>query len=136
MSETVTRPEEADVPLLHEVDVVVVGGGPGGIGAAVAAARGGARALLCERYGFLGGMMTAGLVSPLMDSGLEGRPFDSGIMAEWRRLMDQMGGLGADGRTVCHETAKLAAEQLCLEAGVELLYHVQLDRPLIEGRRI
>jgi hypothetical protein len=136
MGQTVTRPQQAGIPLLHDVDVLVLGGGPAGIGAAVAAARQGADVLLCEQYGFLGGMATAGLVSPFMPNGLDGRPFDSGICQEWCRLMDEMGGLAADGSTFCHETAKLAAERLCLDAGVKLLYHVQLDRPLMDGRMI
>jgi len=49
--------------VIREADVVIVGGGPAGIAAAVAAARGGARTLLVERYGFLGGMGTAALVT-------------------------------------------------------------------------
>ena len=47
----------------READVVVVGGGPGGIGSAVSAARSGARTVLIERYGHLGGMATGGLVN-------------------------------------------------------------------------
>src|ERR1700682_3846813 len=47
------------VPLYGEYEVVVLGGGPAGIAAAVAAARAGRRTLLMERYGFLGGMGTA-----------------------------------------------------------------------------
>src|SRR5689334_16790095 len=47
------------VPLLAEVDVAVLGGGPAGIAAAASAARHGARVMLVERYGFLGGMGTA-----------------------------------------------------------------------------
>ena len=136
MYERVTRPEQKDIPVLHDVDVVVMGGGPGGIGAAVAAARQGAGVLLCEQYGFLGGMASAGLISPFMSSGLGGRSFDSGVCQEWRDLMADMGGMHEDGRTLCHEVAKLAAEVLCLDAGVEILYHVQLDRPLMDGARI
>ena len=49
-----------------EVDVLVVGGGPAGIGAAIGAADAGAQVLLVERYGFLGGAATASLVLPLM----------------------------------------------------------------------
>ena len=49
-------------------DVIVVGGGPGGVCAAVGAAREGTSVLLIERYGFLGGMATAGLVNPFMPS--------------------------------------------------------------------
>src|SRR5256886_10387470 len=47
------------IPLYGEYDVAVLGGGPAGIAAAVAAARAGRRTLLIERYGFLGGMGTA-----------------------------------------------------------------------------
>ena len=47
----------------READVVVVGGGPGGIGSAISAARSGARTVLIERYGHLGGMATGGLVN-------------------------------------------------------------------------
>src|SRR5918997_1630555 len=49
-----------------EPDVLVVGGGPAGLGAAVGAARAGAEVVLVERYGFLGGNATAALVMPLM----------------------------------------------------------------------
>lgn len=54
---TVVDPAK-DVPVVSEADVVVVGGGPGGIGAALAAARNGAKTVLIERFGFLGGMQT------------------------------------------------------------------------------
>ncbi len=47
-------------------DVVVVGAGIAGVSAAIAAARAGASTLLVERYGFVGGMSTAGMVSPFM----------------------------------------------------------------------
>jgi FAD-dependent oxidoreductase family protein len=136
MTDSVIRPAQTGIPVLHDVDVLVVGGGPGGIGAAVAAARQGARTLLCEQYGFLGGMATAGLVNPLMPNGLDGRFFDAGVLMDWCREMEAMGGLAENGRTFCTETAKLAAEKLCQDAGVELLYHVQLDRPLMDGQRI
>ena len=44
----------------READVVVVGGGPGGFASAIAAARSGAKTVLIERYGYLGGMATWG----------------------------------------------------------------------------
>jgi hypothetical protein len=136
MPDTVTRPAQPDIPVLHDVDVMVVGGGPGGIGAAVAAARQGARTLLCEQYGFLGGMATVGLINPFMPNSVQGQPLDTGIFQEWHDLLGEMGGLRNGGSTFCQETAKLATEKLCLDAGVELLYHVQLDRPILDGEAI
>src|SRR5258707_9843522 len=52
--------------LAGETDVLVGGGGPAGLGAALGAAQAGARVVLAERYGFLGGNATAALVMPLM----------------------------------------------------------------------
>src|SRR6266513_5516342 len=52
--------------LAADTDVLVVGGGPAGLGAALGAAQAGARVILAERYGFLGGNATAALVMPLM----------------------------------------------------------------------
>src|SRR5690349_6562511 len=57
-----------------EADVLVVGGGPAGLGAAIGAAEAGARVILAERYGFFGGNATAALVMPLM-SFHTSRPF-------------------------------------------------------------
>ncbi|MCL5291419.1 MAG: FAD-dependent oxidoreductase, partial [Actinobacteria bacterium] len=54
------------IPVIARPQVLVVGGGPTGLGAAVSAARLGVEVLLIERYGFLGGMATAALVGPLM----------------------------------------------------------------------
>jgi hypothetical protein len=59
---TITEPAR-ETRVCREADVVVVGGGPGGIGAAVSAARQGAETVLIERYGHLGGMATGGLVT-------------------------------------------------------------------------
>ena len=59
-----TVPEPArETPVVRETDVIVVGGGPGGTAAAITAARHGARTILIERYGHLGGMATGGLVN-------------------------------------------------------------------------
>ena len=62
---TITLPPRAAM-LAAETDVLVVGGGPAGIGAALGAAAAGAEVVLAERYGFLGGNATAALVMPLM----------------------------------------------------------------------
>ncbi|MBR2000375.1 MAG: FAD-dependent oxidoreductase, partial [Lentisphaeria bacterium] len=57
---------EEEIPVVAEADVVVVGGGPGGLGAAIMAARYGANVILVERYGMLGGMATYGEITPFM----------------------------------------------------------------------
>ena len=58
-----------DITVIRQVDVIVVGGGPGGVAAAVSAARGGAKTILLERYGHLGGMATGGLVNIIPNLG-------------------------------------------------------------------
>jgi len=52
-----------EIKVLKEADVVIVGGGPGGVASAIAAARMGAKTVLIERYGYLGGMATGGLIN-------------------------------------------------------------------------
>ena len=72
-----------EVNVLCEADVIVVGGGPGGVGAAIAAARSGARTVLLERYGHLGGMATGGLVNIIPNlSDVYGKRYIGGICQE------------------------------------------------------
>jgi hypothetical protein len=80
---TVREPAR-DTRVIREADVVVVGGGPGGIGSAVAAARNGADTVLIERYGYLGGMGTGGLVTiiPVL-SDVSGKQQIIGLTQEW-----------------------------------------------------
>jgi hypothetical protein len=76
-----------------EADVIVVGGGPGGIGSALAAARSGARTVLVERYGHLGGMATGGLVTIIPNlSNINGEQQIAGICQE---LIDRLDSKGA-----------------------------------------
>ena len=79
---TVTEPAK-DIKVVREADVVVVGGGPGGVGAALSAARNGARTVLVERYGHLGGMASGGLVNIFPNlSDISGKQHIFGITQE------------------------------------------------------
>ena len=78
------REQARDINVCREADVIVVGGGPGGIGAALAAARNGADTVLIERYGHLGGMGTGGLVTIIPNlTDIDGNLQIAGITQEW-----------------------------------------------------
>lgn len=87
------REAAREVKVCREADVVVVGGGPGGHSAAIAAARNGARTVLVERYGHLGGMATGGIVIqiPHMSDGTEEQQI-IGLCQEWLDRLDAVGG--------------------------------------------
>ncbi len=89
----ITEPAQ-DIKILTEAEVVVVGGGPGGHSAAVAAARNGAKTVLVERYGHLGGMATGGIVIqiPHMSDGSEEQQI-VGLTQEWIDRLDPIGGV-------------------------------------------
>jgi hypothetical protein len=89
----ITEPAQ-DIKVFTEAEVVVVGGGPGGHSAAVAAARNGAKTVLVERYGHLGGMATGGIVIqiPHMSDGSEEQQI-AGLTQEWIDRLDPIGGV-------------------------------------------
>ncbi|MEA3401195.1 MAG: FAD-dependent oxidoreductase [Armatimonadota bacterium] len=111
-----------------EAEVVVVGGGPGGLCAAVAAAEEGADTLLIERYGFLGGMATAGLVNPFMTWHAGGKPIIRGLFERIIERLDDYGGWAGprQGSAFDDELLKLVADDLCEEADVRLRLHTML----------
>lgn len=131
---SVTWEMDRNVPVIAEADVVVIGGGPGGLGAAVMSARAGAGTLLVERYGYLGGMASSGEVHPFMNNHNESVSMDAPVYQDWITAMRTYAvapGLtekeieNASGKAlrIHKDAAMLAAEDLCLEAGVKLLYH-------------
>jgi len=87
------RESARDIQIFEEADVVVVGGGPAGIAAAVASAKNGARAILLERYGHLGGLASGGLVTLIMPmSDGTNKPQIAGICQE---VIDRLDAFGA-----------------------------------------
>ena len=136
------------IPIVAEADVVVLGGGPSGIAAATAAARVGARTILLERYGFLGGMGTAATVTSFcgLHASVHGeiQQVVHGIADD---ILDRIGKLGGLGpvRSVLGRTAaqaydnaayKCAADDLTLGAGVHVRFHTLATGALVEGGRI
>ena len=89
---TIIEPAQ-EINVVYEADVIVVGGGPGGIGAAVSAARSGAKTVLLERHNYLGGMGTGGMVTmfPHMTGGTDVL-MPGGLMADVIKEMDALDG--------------------------------------------
>jgi hypothetical protein len=91
-AKTITE-EARKIKVCREADVVVVGGGPGGIGSAIAAARSGAKTVLIERYGHLGGMASGGLVNIIPNlSDISGKQRIYGLTMELLDRLDKRGG--------------------------------------------
>lgn len=116
----------------NNYDVIVVGGGPAGIGAALGAAEKGADTLLIEQYGFLGGMWTAGLVNPVFDHHNK-----KGILSRLIYRLKQENSFGGFIDSCFQiETMKYVLDDMILEAGVKPLYHTICSLPIMEGDRV
>lgn len=145
------------VPVVAEPEVLVVGAGPAGIAAAISAARTGARTMIVERYGYVGGNLTAGLVGPCMTSySLDGQTqLIKGVFDELVVRMEQMGQAihpskvpasspwcgfieyGHDKVTPFDpEAVKLAALDMLREAGVDILFHTFVADAIVEENRL
>ena len=126
------------IPTESGYDLVVAGGGPGGCGAAISAARLGAKVLLVEGTGCLGGMGTSALVSAWSDLADGNRTLIGGLMGEivetmydrgcfkpgidpsvWRSRLHVGFGFNAEG-------LKRLLDELCLQAGVEVRFFTRL----------
>jgi hypothetical protein len=143
-----------------ETDVLVVGGGPAGMGAALGAAAAGAQVVLAERYSFLGGNATAALVMPLMSFHTQhppvelepgsdrllpsdhgpGDPIIAGVVGRFLERLVKAGGALAPtlqtGYTVPFdpEMFKLIALEMLDESGVQFLFHSFASEIVGDGR--
>ena len=156
------REDPRDIPVYRQCDVLVVGGGPSGTAAAVAAARLGADVVLLERYNHLGGLSTGGLVIWIdRMTDWEGRHVIRGIgeelldrlpvgavagpapsewgsrdparAAHWSQRTAAYHGIVTWSPTVDPERLKLASQEMVLEAKAHLVYHCWAAAPLMEG---
>jgi len=124
-----------EIPVFHETDVVVVGGGPAGFAAAVAASRTGAKVALVEREGSLGGLFTNGMVLIMLatcakEDG-EWRLVTRGLCGEFMERAEKLGADVSTKRparghwqpTVDPEGAKYLMDTMVAEAKVEMFFH-------------
>ncbi len=139
----IVEPEKR-VPVVAEPDVLVVGAGPAGIGAAVAASRNGASVLLVERYGFVGGNLTVAMVNPMFTfHDTNGLQVIRGIAGE---LVDRLVAKTASPGHVTDltfdnasmspfdpEGMKLVLFDLLQEASVQLMLHTVVADALTDG---
>ncbi len=127
-----------ETEIYTEADVVVVGGGPAGVTAAIAAAREGADTILMDRYGHLGGMATGGLVLMMSPSAGQGQ--------EWVKKLNQVNGIHDLSKTsepewghasmVDPELLKCILNDMALEAGVRLLLHAWGTAAVVDGNTV
>ncbi len=127
-----------DSELTKRYDVVVVGGGPAGIGAAVAAARSGAHTALLERGGILGGMMTSGYVQPILGAVAPGSFYDEvvALLSKGHEHLPPV--VTRNGREVQIdvEEAKARLLRVVYESGVEIHLQTPVVDVVMEGERI
>ena len=119
-----------DIQIVDSYDVIVCGGGPAGIAAAISAARNGAKTCLIELYGCLGGIWTTGLLSNIIDYQNK-----AGIMAE---IIDRLNKSKAQIQAGNYdsEAMKLILEQMCTEAGVHIRLYTRVVAAIKKGRRL
>lgn len=127
-------------PVIHRTQVLVVGSGPGGLAAALAAAREGADVTLLERFGCFGGNITV--------VGVEGFAWyrhaqtveAGGIGWEFEERAKAMGAAVPESQSLSYELDsegfKLVADRFVTEAGIHPMLHRQFVAPIMEGDRI
>jgi hypothetical protein len=145
-----------EIQIAREVDVIVVGGGPAGVGAAIAAARAGAETLLVEQFGYLGGTATASLMACINGFRNQVAPDDTqvvrGIAEEVVLRLKERDGLGQSpypqrefptepgqltySYAIDTEQFKFVLMQMCQEAGVEMLLHTYYAASIMQDQAL
>lgn len=125
-------------PYPNEYDVIVAGGGPAGIAAAVSAARAGAKTALIERYGILGGMLTSGHVQPILGHAQGRTMYDEivELLSEGHEDAPKM--VTRNGREIGIdlEEAKYRLLKLCVENGVYVYLQTVVADVIMEEKRV
>lgn len=122
--------EALKTPVIAKTDVVVMGGGPAGVTAAIAAARLGAQVILIERWGHLGGQATGGLVIEFFGASdgptfKWGRKIKAGIYEETLDRLKPYFAVTRFPDVLIHpEYLKLVYQQMILEADVKPMTHI------------
>jgi len=129
-----------DVEVVHRTEVLVVGSGPGGLAAALGAARVGAKVALLERFGCFGGNLTAVGVEGLAWYRHERTVEAGGIGREFEDRAVAMGAAVPDSQSLSHEIDaegfKLVADHLVAEAGVHPMLHRVFVAPVMDGEAV
>ena len=126
---TVTEPSR-QTPVVVETDVLVVGGGPAGQAAAIAAARAGAEVTLLERYGYLGGLASGGMVLVLDDMCAEREVSVGGLALEIVERMRRIGACVAPPMEDCFRSEPEVRERW-VRWGFEELYARRKPKPIV-----
>jgi len=131
-----------ELPILHTTDVLVVGGGPAGVCAAIAARRAGADVTIVERYGHFGGLWTGGLVLLVIGHIVTGgKQVCQGIGEEMMRRAEKLDGAIIDRRpgqapTIDAEALKYLMVEMIEEAGVKVYLHCWGVDAIVDGNKV
>jgi ribulose 1,5-bisphosphate synthetase/thiazole synthase len=135
----ITEPER-QIPVVAEVDLLVCGGGFAGVAAAVCAAQNDLKVLLLEKYGFLGGLVTAALVitTPPLDNGINleiaERLTEKAVYAPCRSSGEEVKGL--ELHAIDPEIVKYEFTRMLQERGIEILLHTYIVDIIMEGATV
>jgi len=125
------------IPVIAETDVLVVGSGPGGLTAAIAAAREGVDTLLLERYGCFGGVLSQVGVEGVAWYRHEQTVESNGIGSEFEQRAKALGGSSrepqSDSEALDAEMFKVVADKMVLEAGARPLLHAMAVDVIMDG---